>query len=144
MSDFSNYLENKLIDHLLRATSFPVPTAIYVALFTSPSSDAGPGTEVSGGGYARVQVGPGLASWTATQGGTAGVSTGTTGQSANVADVTFPAPSANWGTITHFGLFDAVTGGNLLMQKQLAVPKVVNSGDQAPKFPAAGLTVTLD
>lgn len=144
MSNLSNYLENKLIDHILRATAYPVPTAIYVGLFTTASSDAGPGTEVSGGSYARVQVGPGLAAWAATQGGTAGASTGTTGQSSNVADITFPAPTANWGTITHFGLFDAVTGGNLLMQTQLAVPKVVNSGDQAPKFPAAGLTVTLD
>jgi hypothetical protein len=144
LSDFSNYLENRLIDHLLRATAYPVPTAIYVALFTTASSDAGPGTEVSGGGYARVQAGPGLAAWEATQGGTAGTSSGTTGQSKNVADITFPAPSANWGTVTHFGLFDAVTGGNMLMQKQLAVPKVINSGDQAPKFPAQGLTVTLD
>jgi hypothetical protein len=144
VSNLSNFLENKLIDHILRATAYAVPTAIYVGLFTTPSSDAGPGTEVSGGGYARVQVGPGLASWSATQGGTAGASSGTGGMSANVADITFPAPSANWGTITHFGLFDAVTGGNMLMQTALAVPKVVNSGDQAPKFPAAGLTVTLD
>lgn len=144
MSDFSNYLENKLIDHLLRATAYPVPTAIYVGLFTTASSDAGPGTEVSGGSYARVQVGPSLSAWSATQGGTAGASTGTTGVSSNVADITFPAPTANWGTITHFGLFDAVTGGNLLMQKALQVAKVVNSGDQAPKFPAAGLSVTLD
>lgn len=144
MSHFSNYLENRLIDHLLRATAYPVPTAIYVALFTTASSDAGPGTEVSGGSYARVQVGPGLTAWEATQGGTAGASTGTTGVSRNVADVTFPAPTANWGTITHFGLMDALTGGNLLMQTQLAVPKVINSGDQAAKFPALGLSVTLD
>jgi hypothetical protein len=144
VSHFSNFAENKLIDHLLRATAYPVPTAIYVGLFTTPSSDAGPGTEVSGGSYARVQVGPGLASWTATQGGTAGVSTGTTGISTNVADITFPAPTAAWGTITHFGLFDAVTGGNLLMQNALAVPKVVSSGDQAPKFPAAGLSIQID
>jgi hypothetical protein len=144
MSNLSNYLENKLIDHLLRATAYAVPTAIYVGLFTSPSSDAGPGTEPVGGGYARIQVGPSLSAWTATQGGVAGASTGTTGQSQNAADITFPAPTGNWGTITHFALFDAVTAGNMLMQTALAVPKVVNSGDQAPKFPALGLSVTLD
>jgi hypothetical protein len=144
MSSLTNYLENKLIDHILRNTAFAMPTTLYIGLFTTPSSESGPGTEVSGGSYARVQVGPSLTAWTATQGGTAGVSTGTSGQSANVADITFPAPTANWGTITHFGVFDAVTGGNLLMQTALAVPKVVNGGDQAPKFPAAGMTVTLD
>lgn len=144
MSHMTNYLENKLIDHLLRNTAFTMPATIYVALFTAAPSEAGGGTEVSGGGYARVQVGPGTAAWAATQGGTSGASSGTGGQSSNVADITFPAPTLAWGTITHFALMDAASGGNMLMQTALAVPKVVNGGDQAPKFPAAGLTVTLD
>lgn len=144
MSDFTNYLENKLIDHLLRNTAFAMPTTIYIGLFTSASSDAGPGTEVTGGNYARIQVGPSTTAWTATQGGTSGASSGTSGVSMNAADIVFPAPTANWGTITHFGLFDAVTGGNLLMQTALGAPKIVNGGEQAPRFPATGLTVTVD
>jgi hypothetical protein len=120
-----------------------MPVGIYVGLFTTASSDASPGTEVTGGGYARVQVGPSTTAWAATQGGTSGASSGTGGQSSNVADVTFPAPTLNWGTVTHFALFDAATAGNMLMTTALTVPKVINGGDQAPKFLAGGLTVTL-
>lgn len=144
MSMMTNYLENKVIDHLLRNTAWVMPTTVYIALFTAAPSEAGGGTEVAGGSYARVQVGPSQSAWSATQGGTSGPSSGTTGQSANVADITFPAPTANWGTVTHFAIMDALTGGNMLMQTALSVPKVVNSGDQAPKFPATGLTVTFD
>lgn len=143
MSDFSNFLENALIDHILRNTAYAKPTTIYVGLFTTPSSDAGPGIEVAGGSYARVQVGPSLAAWTQTQGGTGSASSGTGGQSANAADTIFPAPTANWGTVTHFGLFDAVAGGNLLFQAALAAPKTINGGDQGPRFLAGTLTVTL-
>lgn len=143
MSDFSDYLENKLIDHVLRNTAYAVPAGIYVGLFTTPSSDAGPGIEVTGGSYARVQVGPSLAAWTQTQGGTGSPSSGTGGQSANAADTIFPAPTASWGTVTHFGLFDAAAGGNLLFQAALAAAKFVAAGDQPPRFLAGTLTVTL-
>jgi hypothetical protein len=143
VSAFSDFLENKLIDHVLRNTAYTVPTTIYVALYTAAPSDSGGGTEVTGGSYARVQVGPSTTAWTATQGGTAGASSGTGGQTANAADITFAAPSANWGTITHFGIHDALTTGNLLFHAALTASKVVNSGDAAPKFLAGALTITL-
>jgi hypothetical protein len=143
MSDFSNYLENKLVDHIFRATAYTMPTTVYVALYTATPSDAGGGTEVTGGSYARVQVGPSTTTWNATQGGTAGASSGTGGQTANAADITFPAPTANWGVVTHFGLFDAVSAGNLLFWAALAASKTINGGDAAPKFLAGALTVTL-
>jgi hypothetical protein len=143
MSDFSNYLENKLVDHIFRATAYTMPTTVYVALYTATPSDAGGGTEVTGGSYARVQVGPSTTAWNATQGGTAGASSGTGGQTANAADIIFPAPTANWGVVTHFGLFDAVSAGNLLFWAALAASKTINSGDAAPKFLAGALTVTL-
>jgi hypothetical protein len=143
LSDFSNVLENRLIDHIFRNTAYPMPTTIYVGLYTATPSDAGGGTEVTGGSYARVQVGPSTTAWNATQGGTAGASSGTGGQTANAADITFPAPTANWGVVTHFGIFDAVTAGNLLFWAALAASKTVNGGDAAPKFLAGALTVTL-
>jgi hypothetical protein len=143
MSALSNYLENKLIDHVLRNTAYTMPTTVYVALYTAAPSDAGGGTEVTGGSYARALVGPSTSAWTATQGGTAGASSGTGGQSANAADIPFPLPTANWGVVTHFGIFDAVTSGNLLMWAALAASKTVNSGDAAPKFVAGALTVTF-
>ena len=143
MSDMSDYLENKLVDHIFRNTSFTMPTTIYIGLYTATPSDAGGGTEVTGGSYARVQVGPSTTAWNATQGGTAGASSGTGGQTANAAAITFPAPTANWGTVTHFGIFDALTSGNLLFWKALTASKVINSGDAAPQFLAGALTVTL-
>ena len=143
MSALSNYLENKLVDHVFRNTPYAMPTTVYVALYTAAPSDAGGGTEVAGGGYARVQVGPSTSTWTATQGGTAGASSGTAGQTANAVDITFPVPSTTWGTVTHFGLFDAITGGNLLLWAALTASQAVNNGDAAPKFLAGALTVTF-
>ena len=143
MSAMSDYLENKLIDHILRNTSFSLPSTIYVALYTAAPSDAGGGTEVSGGSYARVQVGPGTTDWRNTQNSGSGASSGTGGQTANVADITFPSPTGNWGSVTHFGIHDHVSAGNLLFHGALTVPKTVNNGDPAPKFLAGSLVVTL-
>src|SRR5688572_27549700 len=111
----SDYLENKLIDHIFRNRSFSVPSTIYVGLLTAAPNDAGGGTEVSGGSYARVQVGPSDSAWKSTQGTTTGVaSSGTGGQTMNGSAITFPAPTGNWGQVTHFGIYDASSAGNLL------------------------------
>lgn len=144
MAAFSNYLENKLIDHLFRAMSFSAPTALYMALFTSDPTDAASGTEVSGGSYARAQLDPLFSNWESTQGTTANeASTGTGGATQNAVDITFPAPTANWGTVTHFAIFDASTSGNMLFHGALSQSKTVNNGDAAPKFVAGALDVTL-
>lgn len=145
MAALSDYLENKLIDHILRGQAFTAPANVYVALFTAAPSDSGGGTEVSGGAYARVQVASTLENWAGTQGaGTTTASSGTGGQTSNNAAITFPAPTANWGTVSHFGVFDAPTGGNLLFWAALSAPKSVNDGDAAPSFAAGALTVTFD
>jgi len=138
----SDYLENGLVDHLYRTASLAKPTTVYVALFTAAPSDAGGGTEVAGGAYARVAVGPSDTAWNATQGGTTGASSGTGGLTANAADVVFPAPTANWGTIVAFATFDALTGGNMLHHGALTTNKTVNNGDPAPKFLAGQLSIT--
>src|SRR5262245_44400731 len=143
MSAFTDYLENKLIDHILRDQAYAKPAAIYVGLFTTPSSDAAPGTEPTGGSYARAQVGPSLPAWTGTQGTAGAPPTGTGGAAVNAADVAFPAPTANWGVVTHFGIFDAASGGNMLFHGPLAVAKTINGGDSPPIFQAGALTVTL-
>lgn len=141
----SDYLENKLIDYVFRGQTFTAPTTIYVALFTANPSDSGGGTEVSGGSYARVAVSSSLANWAGTQSaGSTVASSGTSGTTSNNATITFPAPSANWNTITGIGLFDASTSGNLLWWGALTTSKTVNGGDAAPTFAAAALTIQID
>lgn len=145
MSDMSDYLENKLIDHLFRGRSFTAPTQLWVALFTAAPSDAGGGTEVSGGSYARATPGANSdTAWKATQGGTpAAASSGTGGATSNPNAITFPAPTGNWGVITHFAIFDASSGGNMLIWKALTASKTVNNGDPAPSFAVDDLDFTL-
>lgn len=139
----SDYLENVFIDHLFRTRTWSKPTALWVALFTAAPTDAGGGTEVSGGSYARVNLPPSDTNWNATQGGTTGNSNGTGGQTANAVPITFPNPTANWGTVTHMGVFDAATGGNLLIWDALTSPRSILGGDAGPSFPANALSVTL-
>jgi hypothetical protein len=142
---FSNYLENKLIDHLFRAATFAKPAALHVSLHTTDPLEGGAGAEVSGGAYARAQLNPSDTNWTATQGGTSGNSSGTGGHTDNAVALTYPAPvGANWGVVTHFGIWDAPTGGNLLFLGALTTPKTINDGDAAPTFGIGALDVTLD
>jgi hypothetical protein len=143
MANMSNYLENKLADHLFRTTSYSKPSALYVALFTVTPDDAGGGSEVTGGSYARVQVNPLDTNWTATQGGTSGVSSGTGGVVTNAVEIVFPTPSGNWGTLVAFGIFDASVAGNLLVWGPISPAKVVNNGDTAPKFSVGALSLTF-
>jgi hypothetical protein len=104
---------------------------LYVALFTAAPSDAGGGTEVTGGSYARVARTPLDANWS--------TASATDGLTDNVAAITFPAPTANWGVVTHFAVMDRLTVGNMLMWAALTQSKTVNSGDPAPQFSAGTL-----
>jgi hypothetical protein len=145
MAAKSNYLENKIIDWLLRAQVFTPPATSYVALFTVAPSDTGGGTEVSGGSYARVAVASSLANWAGTQSaGSTVASSGTGGTTSNNNAITFPAPTANWGSVVAMGIFDASTAGNLLIYGNLSTAKTVNNGDAAPTFPAGTLTYQED
>jgi hypothetical protein len=117
----SDYMENAIINWL-RGTAFPgVPTNVYVALFTTATSDAGGGTEVSGGSYARAEVAASAAAWTAPSGGN--------GETENVDPIAFPTATASWGTITHLALFDAASGGNMLYHGALTESKTVGADD---------------
>lgn len=143
MSAMSDYLENKLIDQLFRGQSAPTTTTLYVGLLTAAPSDSGGGTEVSGGSYARVAVTSSLANWAGTQSaGSTVASSGTGGQTSNNAAITFPTPAATWGTVTHFGIYDASSGGNLLFWGALTISKTINQADTVT-FPAASLSITF-
>jgi len=143
MSAMSDYLENKLVDQLFRGQSAPTTTTLYVGLLTAAPSDTGGGTEVSGGSYARVAVTSSLANWAGTQAAASTVaSSGTGGQTSNNAAITFTTPTASWGTVTHFGIYDAASSGNLMFWGALTISKTINQADTVT-FPAASLSVTF-
>jgi len=145
MSALSDYLENKIIDWLLRGQAFTPPATVYAALLTAAPSDSGGGTEVSGGSYARVAVSSSLANWAGTQSaGSTTASSGTGGTTSNNNAITFPAPTGNWGVCTHFALYDASSSGNLLAWAALTASKTINNGDAAPSFAAGALTLQID
>ena len=129
MAEFSNYLENALINAVLRNTTYTSPATVYVSLYVSDPTDADSGTEVStsGTGYARTAVTFGAPS---------------NGVSTNSADVTFPTATASWGTVTHIGIHDASTSGNLLFHTPLDTSKTIDSGDIF-KITSGNLSVTL-
>lgn len=145
-TSFTDYYENVIADHLFRGTtlSATAPVSYYVALHTGACSDSVTGTEVSGGSYARQAVTRATGSWNGTHGNTTGASSGTNGTISNAASIPFPAPTANWGLITHFSVFDAVTGGNQLVCEALTTSKTVNNGDAAPSFAAGAITIQID
>lgn len=141
----SDYLENKLVDAFLRGQAYTMPVTVYFALATATGSDVACGTEVTGGSYARVAVTSSLANWAGTQSaGSTTASSGTSGTTSNNAVVTFPAPTANWGSVTEYCVFDAASAGNLLWRTALTVPKTINNGDAAPSFAAGAATLQLD
>jgi hypothetical protein len=143
MAAFTNHAENALIDHLFRNQSLTLPASWHVALFTAAPSDTGGGTEITGNAYARVAVSRSLTAWSGTQAAASTTaSTGTGGRTGNNAAVTFPTPTGSWGTITHFAIFDAATGGNMWVHGALATSKTVGSGDPV-EFAADALGITL-
>ena len=135
MSQMSDYLESQIRAHIFRTATFTKPSQLWIALYTSSPTDADTGTEVTGGSYNRVQLNPADANWTAVS--------GTNGTTDNASAITFPAPTANWGQITHVGIRDANPAGNLLIWGPLNTPKTVNNGDPAPSFAIGALAVTF-
>jgi hypothetical protein len=136
MSAASNYLENRLLDHTLRVTSFTVPSGLHLALFTNTSGSAAANLEAgtltdevstSSSGYGRKAITFGAAS-----GGT----------SASSATVTFDAATANWGSITHVAVMDAATSGNVLFWGAVTTAKTIESGDTF-QVSSGNLTISL-
>jgi hypothetical protein len=131
MPSFSDYLENKVLDHLFGKGTLTSPT-VYVALSLADPGESGSGlSEPAGGSYARVTTT--AANWNAA----------VAGLTDNAAALVFPTATGNWGTITHAALMDNPTSGNVLLSGELTVHKTVNSGDTL-QFDAGAFDVTLD
>lgn len=130
---FSDFLENEVLDHLLSAATYTAPGTTHIALYTVAPTDAGGGTEVTGGSYARVAYTNTVANWPAAVGGAK--------SNANLID--FGTATANWGTVVAMSIMDAGAAGNMLFYGNLAVSKTVNNGDGF-RFLATHLNVALD
>jgi hypothetical protein len=128
----SSYLIGKFYGTTLQGTAFTPPATVYVALATGTFTAQACTSEVSGGSYARVAVTANTSNWTVAS-----------GVVSNAATITFPAPTASWGTVNQFCVYDAATGGNLLISAQLTTAQTISSGQSSPSFAAAALTWTI-
>ena len=127
MSEMSNYLETKILDYVLRDTADWAPATVYLALHTADPDEDGSGAEVSGGSYARQACAFDPAHATG-------------GNTANTAAESFTGmPVA---TVTHIGIWDHASAGNLLFYTDVTANKTVTSGDTI-SVAAGAVTVTL-
>jgi len=133
MAGKSDYLENEILDHILGGADWPRPSPVHIALYTVAPTDAGGGTEVTGGSYARASVTNNPTNFPAASGGA----------KANGVAIPFPAATADWGTIVAFGIFDAGGGGNLLYWGPITPNRVIPNGATA-SFAIGDLDITED
>jgi len=124
---FSNYLETELLDHVFANNAYSSPANLYVALYTDNPDEDASGTEVSGGSYARQSASFTVSGNTAT----------------TDAAIEFPTATADWGTVTHVAVYDALTSGNMLAYAALTASKNISSGDVF-RIPTGDLDITLD
>lgn len=133
MSAMSDFLEQNLGDHVLNNNTYTSPNPIFIALFTSATTDAGGGTEVTGGSYARVSVDSSVTDqWNTPT---------TSGLFNNINALTFAQATANWGTVTNTAIYDASSGGNSLLHGALTASRTVNNGDTF-EFAAGAFDIT--
>lgn len=131
MSSFSDYLELELLDHVFGGSDYTRPATLYIGLFTAAPTDAGGGTEVTGGSYARAAVTNNATNFPAAS----------AGAKTNANAITFATATADWGTVVAVGIFDALSGGNLLAWCTVT-SQSVPSGVTA-SIPAGDLDITL-
>ena len=137
MAGLTNYLEDKIVNHVFGSTTYTKPTNWYVGLLTATPSDSAAGTEVTGGSYARQ-----VCAFTITGSGIA--------QAVNTSAITFPTATADWGIVGWVGIYDALSGGNLVAYQNLqqsdfstSTTKTINDGDIF-KFNASTIKIQLD
>lgn len=126
MSALSDYAENKILDHILGTSAYTFPSQAYLGLSTGSFGDDNSGTELTGNNYSRVAI-----NFDAASGGTTD----------NSAAVEFAAATGSWGAVSHFGIFDAASSGNLLIHGAFSSSKTIGSGDIL-KVAAGDLDVT--
>ena len=129
MAALSDHAEALLLDWLMTTDVVTRPTAWYVGLYTAAPSDSGGGTEVSGSGYSRQTI-------------TVASATSPGGTTSNTGDIVFTASGGDWGTITHIGIHDAVSGGNLLWHGAMTASKTVADGDTL-QFSTGNIDLTI-
>jgi hypothetical protein len=129
LSDFS---EDEILDHLLGGATYTPPATLYLAVFTAAPTDAGGGTEVTGGSYARLAITNNLTNFPASSGGA----------KSNGAVLDMVTASAGWGTVVAYALFDASSAGNMLGWADLTSSVIINNGDTL-RFAAGALTYSL-
>lgn len=117
----TNFERNRILDLRYGDGAYTPPATVYCGLFSAAPTVSSGGTELSGGGYARV----------AKTNNAANFPDAVAGAKSNGTAITFPTASGAQGTATHFGWFDASTGGNLLDFAPLTTSKVIGSGDVA-------------
>lgn len=130
---FTDYLENRVLDHVFGGADFSRPATLYIGLCTGVSESGTVTGEPSGGSYARVAVTNNTTNFPPASGGT----------KVNGEVIAFPEATASWGTLDKVFIADSSTGGNVLAYGSLTVAKTVGVGD-TPKFNAGALTITLD
>lgn len=129
---FSDYEENKVLDHLFGGPDLVRPSTYYLAAFTVAPNDAGGGTEVSASGYARLAV----------TNNSTNFPSASAGVKSNGVAYEWPEAVANWGTVVAIGVFDALTGGNLRTWFD-GIAVAINTGDSF-RIKAGAMTITLD
>lgn len=139
MAGFTSAYQKKILDYIFKGTAIasPAPPATWrVALFTTnPIADDTGAVEVTGGSYARASITQ--AQWTAATAPAGGPSV-----LENTAAVTFPAATADWGTVVGFGLYDLASAGTLIAWGVISPGKVISNGDTA-SFAAGQLDIIL-
>ena len=125
---FTIFLETEILDHVFAGAAYTAPGTKYLALFTAiADGEAGSVTELSGSAYARQSV--------------AFTTSGNT--TSNNAAVEFPTATGSWGTVTHVGVYDASTSGNLMAYATLSSSKAIATGDVF-RVPSGDLDITLN
>ncbi len=133
----TNLGERNVLDDIFTSGN-GLGSTFYIALSTTtPLEDGTNFTEPVGNGYARVSFNPG-ANWTsaATASGLSSIE--------NALACTFPTASGgSWGTVTYFGIFDAITVGNMLYIDALNSSRLIADGDPV-EFAIGDLKIFLD
>lgn len=140
MAGKSTYLSDRVLGHIFRTTKLTGPTTVYISLHSADPTDANlTATELPvANGYARVAVNAVDANWTTP------AAAGAARFTANVGAIVFGTPTGDWisgANITHLGIYDASTAGNLLYSGALGTPRVVLATDNAPTIAAGALQI---
>lgn len=140
MANATDFYENRLIDQWFRGQAVTIPGTLYVGLFKADPGEAGSlAQEVTGGSYARVAVTSNATNWTA------GADAGSAKRTSNGAAITWPSPTADWGTVTHWAILDAATlgAGNVLVYGALGTARTILSGDNPPSMAIGSLVIDV-